>query len=182
MEAAQNKITIETDELAELLAEKPLNLRVLDATWFGVSAETPEKTPLNDFKASHIPGAQHFDFAKIAHAEGAYMLPTAEDFVTHMRALGLRKTDRIVVYDSKGFFASPRVWWMLSSHGASNVAILNGGFPKWVKEGRTVEEGEPVVPADAAEGDEAAAAEEEAPAEEASSEEAEESSEEEPKE
>jgi thiosulfate/3-mercaptopyruvate sulfurtransferase len=46
-----------------------------------------------------------------------------------------------VVYDSGGWVAAPRAWWMFLSFGHSNVRVLNGGLKKWRAEGRPVESG-----------------------------------------
>jgi thiosulfate/3-mercaptopyruvate sulfurtransferase len=48
----------------------------------------------------------------------------------------------LVVYDALGLFAAARVWWTLRAFGVSDVKILEGGLPKWIREGRPLEEGE----------------------------------------
>jgi thiosulfate/3-mercaptopyruvate sulfurtransferase len=53
-----------------------------------------------------------------------------------MKALRIRPTDEIVVYDALGIFSSARCAWMLRFFGAENVRILNGGMKKWLAEGR----------------------------------------------
>ena len=45
------------------------------------------------------------------------------------------------LYDSGGWVAAPRAWWMFLSFGHRNVKVLNGGLKKWVAEGRPVETG-----------------------------------------
>jgi thiosulfate/3-mercaptopyruvate sulfurtransferase len=55
----------------------------------------------------------------------------------------------VVIYDGMGLFSAPRVWWTMRVFGMKNVFILDGGFPKWKKEGRPVETGMPkVMPSD----------------------------------
>jgi thiosulfate/3-mercaptopyruvate sulfurtransferase len=66
-----------------------------------------------------------------------------------MTRLGIANDMKIVVYDGMGLFSAPRVWWTLRVFGAKDVFILDGGFPKWKKEGRQVETGMPkITPAD----------------------------------
>ena len=65
----------------------------------------------------------------------------AEQFGRDVGALGIGNDDTVVVYDSGGWVAAPRVWWMFLSFG-KEVRILNGGLKKWVAEGRKVEKGE----------------------------------------
>jgi thiosulfate/3-mercaptopyruvate sulfurtransferase len=51
----------------------------------------------------------------------------------------------VVVYDGAGILSAPRVWWTFKLMGKEDVAVLDGGFPKWQAEGRPVEDMEPVV-------------------------------------
>jgi thiosulfate/3-mercaptopyruvate sulfurtransferase len=46
-----------------------------------------------------------------------------------------------VVYDGTSVFSAPRVWWMLKAMGHETVKVLDGGFPKWKREGRAIESG-----------------------------------------
>jgi thiosulfate/3-mercaptopyruvate sulfurtransferase len=47
------------------------------------------------------------------------------------------------VYDNSPLRSAARGWFTLRHFGARSVAILDGGFQKWVAEGRPVESGEP---------------------------------------
>jgi thiosulfate/3-mercaptopyruvate sulfurtransferase len=58
-----------------------------------------------------------------------------------MTRLGIANDMDVVVYDGMGLFSAPRVWWTMRVFGMKNVFILDGGFPKWLKEGRPVEKG-----------------------------------------
>jgi thiosulfate/3-mercaptopyruvate sulfurtransferase len=68
------------------------------------------------------------------------MLPGAEQFAAAVGALGIDETQKIVVYDSVGLSSAPRVWWTFRIMGAADVAILDGGLPKWLKEKRPVDD------------------------------------------
>jgi thiosulfate/3-mercaptopyruvate sulfurtransferase len=59
-----------------------------------------------------------------------------------MTALGLGDGMRFVVYDALGLYAAARVWWTLRAYGVADVRILEGGLPKWIKEGRRLETGD----------------------------------------
>ncbi len=37
-----------------------------------------------------------------------------------------------------GLASAPRVWWSLRAYGHKDVAVLNGGMPKWLAENRAV--------------------------------------------
>jgi thiosulfate/3-mercaptopyruvate sulfurtransferase len=68
------------------------------------------------------------------------MLAPPAKFASRMRKLGLGDGNLIVVYDTAGIFSSPRAWWMLRAMGHEDVAVLDGGLPKWRHEGRPVED------------------------------------------
>jgi thiosulfate/3-mercaptopyruvate sulfurtransferase len=96
-----------------------------------------------EYEAGHIAGAARFDVDSISDHDNPlpHMLPTAEQFARDVGALGISEKDTIVVYDGVGMFSSPRVWWTFRLFGAENVFILEGGFPKWKSEGRSLETG-----------------------------------------
>ena len=71
------------------------------------------------------------------------MLPSASDFAKAMSALGIKRDDTVVVYDSHelGIFSAPRVGWSLKAFGHNSVHVLNN-FKLWVEEGYPTESGE----------------------------------------
>jgi thiosulfate/3-mercaptopyruvate sulfurtransferase len=71
------------------------------------------------------------------------MLPSTEEFARAMGALGIGDDDRVVVYGGRNFIASARGWWTFRVFGHDNVAVLDGGLPKWRAEGRPLESGMP---------------------------------------
>ena len=68
------------------------------------------------------------------------MAPPVEKFVARMRAMGIGDGHRVVVYDSLGLFSAARVWWLFRLFGKEDVAVLDGGLPKWRAEGRPLED------------------------------------------
>lgn len=66
--------------------------------------------------------------------------PSATQFTTESQKLGINKNSTIVVYDTLGIYSSPRAWWMFKAMGHSNVFVLDGGLPEWIKEGFPTEE------------------------------------------
>ena len=98
-----------------------------------------------EYLAAHIPGARFLDIEEVsdrAHP-APHMLPSAEEFERAMEATGVGRDDRIVVYDNSPLRSAARGWFMLRHFGAKTVAILDGGFQKWLAEGRPTESGEP---------------------------------------
>jgi len=65
--------------------------------------------------------------------------PSVEKFTAECQKLGINKNSTIVVYDTLGIYSSPRAWWMFKAMGHSNVFVLNGGLPEWIKEGYPTE-------------------------------------------
>ena len=74
------------------------------------------------------------------------MLPSAEKFASRMRRLGIGDGKKVIAYDSAGLFSAARAWWMLRIFGHDDVAVLDGGFPKWKAEGHPVDEDPPGRP------------------------------------
>jgi thiosulfate/3-mercaptopyruvate sulfurtransferase len=103
------------------------------------------------YRAAHIPGARLFDIDRIADDETdlPHMVPTPARFARMVGALGASNATRVVFYDQHGLRGSPRGWWMMRLFGHDRVAVLDGGLPAWVKEGRAVETGEAPAPAPA---------------------------------
>ena len=104
------------------------------------------------FRAARIPGARMFDIDAIADdaTDLPHMVPSQARFARLLGALGVSNDHRVVFYDQHGLRSSPRGWWMMRLFGHDRVAVLDGGLPGWVKEGRAVESGDAPSPAPAA--------------------------------
>ncbi len=124
----------------EWLAAHLKEVRVVDASWYMPSEK---RDPVGEFEAAHIPGAVHFDIDTIADrsTDLPHMLPSPEDFAKAVGALGIGNGDMVVVYDGSGIFSAPRVWWMFKAMGHDQVKVLDGGLPKWKREGRALQSG-----------------------------------------
>jgi thiosulfate/3-mercaptopyruvate sulfurtransferase len=119
-------------------------LAIVDASWH---LPTEGRDGRAEYLERHIPGAVFFDIDAIADkASGLpHMLPDPIAFSSAVRKLGIGDGMKIVVYDSLGLFSAARVWWTFRAFGVSDVAVLDGGLPKWLAEGRPVAEGEPTL-------------------------------------
>ena len=114
------------------------DVRLVDGSWY-MPAEG--RDPAAEFREGHIPGAVFFDIDDIADSGSPlpHMLPSAEKFAARTRKLGLGDGNRIVVYDGSGCISAARVWWMFRVFGHEDVAVLDGGLPKWRAEGRPLD-------------------------------------------
>lgn len=130
------KSLVSTDWLAEHI--KDPDLRILDASWYLPDAG---RDPRAEFDAAHIKGARFFDIDEVADLRSAlpHTVPPVEKFMSRMRAIGVGDGHQVVVYDGAGLFSAARVWWTFRLMGFENVAVLDGGLPKWQAEGRPVD-------------------------------------------
>lgn len=103
------------------------------------------------FRKAHIPGALLFEIDRIADPDTdlPHMVPTPARFAKLVGALGVSNASRVVFYDQHGLRSSARGWWMMRLFGHENAAVLDGGLPKWTREGRPTESGEAPAPAPA---------------------------------
>ena len=135
------KTLVSTDWLAQHL--KDPDLRLLDASWYLPDAG---RDPKAEYNQAHIPGARFFDIDEISdgRSDMPHMAPPAEKFMSRMRAMGVGDGHQVVVYDGAGLLSAARVWWLFRLMGQENVAVLDGGLPKWVAEGRPTEDMPPI--------------------------------------
>jgi thiosulfate/3-mercaptopyruvate sulfurtransferase len=135
---------VSTEWLAEHLNAP--DVHIVDATYF---LPVEGKKAIDAYHEAHIPGAQFFDVDEIADEKNPlpHMVPSAEKFSARMRKLGLGDGCRIVIYDARnGGCAAARVWWTFRLFGHDDVAVLDGGFGKWLAEGRPIEDGPAAKP------------------------------------
>lgn len=135
--------TLVSTEWLEAHLKDP-DLRILDASWF---MPAMNRNPRADYEKAHIPGARFFDIDEIADTRSSlpHMAPPVEKFISRMRAMGVGDGHQVVVYDQAGIFSAPRVWWTFRLMGKMDIAVLDGGLPKWIAEGREIEDMPPVL-------------------------------------
>ena len=106
-------------------------LIILDCTIPKVTAKSTES--ISEDK-KQIKGAVFFDIKKIfsdVNAPFPNTILSPEVFEEKSQNLGINNDSIIVCYDDLGIYSSPRVWWMFQLMGFKNIAVLDGGFPKW---------------------------------------------------
>ena len=129
------KNIVSTDWLEQHL-EAP-DIRVVDSSWY---FPHEKRNAQQEFVECHIPGASFFDIDEIKDNESdlPHMLPPSQMFNSTVRKLGIGDGHRVVIYDGLGMRSAARLWWMFKVFGYSDVVVLDGGFPKWVKENRSI--------------------------------------------
>ena len=123
---------------------KDPDMRILDGSYY-----LPQmgRDPRAEYDAAHIPNARFFDIDDVADhgSDLPHMVPPVEKFMSRLRAMGVGDGHQVVVYDGMGLFSAARVWWLFKLMGQNNIAVLDGGLPKWQAEGRPVEDLPPVI-------------------------------------
>ncbi len=137
MSGAARSTMVTTKWLAEKLTSNATNFRVLDGSWH---MPFTRRKPMQEFYHKHIPGALFFgiDDCCDKDTELDHMLPAAEKFENYVGSLGINNDTHVVVYDNNenfGLFSAQRVWWTFRAFGHEQVSILDGGLPKWEKDG-----------------------------------------------
>ncbi|PJF41988.1 MAG: sulfurtransferase [Candidatus Thermofonsia Clade 1 bacterium] len=131
---------VSTAWLAEHLSDS--DLRVVDIRGHVLPATEPPPHYFNhyeDYLISHIPKAAFIDWVHEitdpADPRHARIAPP-ERFAAAMQRAGIGDQTFVVAYDdADGMFAA-RLWWALNYYGHPQVAVLDGGWQKWIAEGR----------------------------------------------
>jgi thiosulfate/3-mercaptopyruvate sulfurtransferase len=127
------------------------SLRIFDTTIYlkpkedgGYQADSGR----DNWNEAHIPGAGFIDLAKEFTDQSnkiPFMMPPVEQFADLAEALGIDNNSAVVLYNDGMPMWATRAWWMFRSVGFDNVAVLDGGWQKWQREGREVNNNKPSV-------------------------------------
>lgn len=133
---------VTTDWLAEHLTDA--NLRIIDIRGHVAPATDPLPHYYNhrdDYLVSHIPRAAFVDWVREitdpADPRHARIAPPAR-FAEAMQRAGVNDDSFVIAVDDAGGLFAARLWWALNYYGHAQVAVLDGGWQKWVGEGRSV--------------------------------------------
>jgi thiosulfate/3-mercaptopyruvate sulfurtransferase len=130
---------IETNWLADHVTDS--NLRIVDMRWRG------DGSGQELYQAGHIPGAIHLDCHRDLNwtdERGVRdLLLPPERFAEVIGAVGIGDNSQVDAYAETDHSGAARLWWALRYYGHNQVAVLNGGWTKWVAEGRVVNTGRP---------------------------------------
>src|SRR5215216_6294779 len=126
----------------EVLAARPRDWVVVDCR-FDLANEAWGR---EQYAAGHIPGAVYAHLngdlsGPRTGRNGRHPLPTQPALVATIERLGIANETQVVVYDQDSGLYAGRLWWLLRYAGHGRVALLDGGFAKWIVEGRPVMSG-----------------------------------------
>ncbi|TWG95505.1 thiosulfate/3-mercaptopyruvate sulfurtransferase [Mesorhizobium sp. J18] len=131
----KSRFVVSADWLQERLGQPGLS--IVDGSWYLPQQGRDARA---EYEAAHIPGAIFFDQDLVVDPDSdlPHALPSPGVFERHVNAMGISERDTIVVYDGMGMVSAPRVWWLFRVMGAGEVYVLDGGFDRWKREGRSV--------------------------------------------
>jgi thiosulfate/3-mercaptopyruvate sulfurtransferase len=93
---------------------------------------------IESWHRAHIPGSVGVeDFHFKDPVERLFIL-SPDNFAALMSKMGIGDDTEVIGYDTSGARYSGRLWWCLNYYGHTNVRILDGGWPKWFNEGRSL--------------------------------------------
>jgi thiosulfate/3-mercaptopyruvate sulfurtransferase len=102
----------------------------------------------NDYEKAHIPGAlyahlnEDLSGAAIPGVTGRHPLPDVGVAAQTFARWGIGSGVQVVAYDDMGgSLAAARAWWIAHWMGHAAAAVLDGGWQKWLREGRPVRGG-----------------------------------------
>ena len=147
MSYARAEFLAETDWLDQQIGNP--GLRIFDVTGM-LTGSFQNIAKERAFDPGHIPGAR---FLNVAGAKGAlsnrdaplpWTWPTLLQFERDMSEAGVDNDSTVVLYASTprvgvdlGIMWATRAWWVMHHFGV-NCRVLNGGWEKWIAEGRRV--------------------------------------------
>ena len=102
------------------------------------------------YSDGHIPGARYAHLnedlsSRVTPTTGRHPLPDPGVLAQTLGAWGVDESKQVVVYDASSGSIAGRLWWLLRWLGHRDVALLNGGFPRWEREGFPVTAKAPIV-------------------------------------
>ena len=157
MDARRAEHLVETDWLAERIAAGDTSIRVVDMRGIVRTRTIAEGVQAaeylgarREYDQGHIPGAVYLDWTRDIVDEGnpvPAQAATAEKLQRVLEAIGIGDEHLVVAYDAHpaSQFAT-RLWWLLRYYGHDRVRVLNGGWPKWLREQRPVSTERPAYP------------------------------------
>ena len=116
---------------------------LLDCTWDLPKAKRNFQEEHNNCR---IPGAKFFDLNECRNKDSTLgnTVPSQTHFQNHVNKFPITNSKHLILYDNSerfGLFSAPRVWWLFNLFGHTKVSVVDGGLPKWKKEGRQTASG-----------------------------------------
>lgn len=138
-------LLVTTEWLAAHLGDR--DLRIADVRWSLLDKDKGRSAYLQ----GHIPNAVFMDVdgdlsSPRGQGPGRHPLPRPETFAAAMSRAGIGASTHVIAHDSGDGSTASRLWWLLRYFGHERVSLLDGGFARWVAEGRALERAVPSHP------------------------------------
>lgn len=130
LEAHLNDPAVRVVDIRGYVVTRPLEPGVEEADYKGAPQE---------YEAGHIPGAVYVDWTRdIVDLDDPVKAQIAgpEAFADAMAIRGIGADTHVVAVDHVGGQYATRLWWALAYYGHDRVSVLQGGWNRWVEEGR----------------------------------------------
>ncbi len=139
--------------LTTLVDTETLSRHIDDPRWVVVDCRFSLADPgagRRAYAAGHVPGARYAHLEEdlsspVTSTSGRHPLPSPGTLAEKLGRWGIDKNKQVVVYDDTFGAMAARLWWLLRWLGHDAVALLDGGFPKWQREGRPVTDELPAI-------------------------------------
>ena len=101
----------------------------------------------DEYRSAHIPGAVYASLnddlsGARTGTNGRHPIPEVDALAATLGRLGITRSTQVVAYDQDAGSYASRLWWLLRYAGHDAVAVLDGGWAKWVRERRPTRAGE----------------------------------------
>jgi thiosulfate/3-mercaptopyruvate sulfurtransferase len=132
------------DDVLDGIERRDKRLRIFDTTVF-LRPDPPRyrvESGIDSYLKAHIPNAGFLDLTRgLSDASNplAFTLPSAQQLQGDFRKYGIDDDSLVVLYSTSHIMWATRVWWMLHWAGHRNVTLLDGGYTRWIAEGRPVD-------------------------------------------
>ena len=121
---------VETDWLEKNLD----NVKIIDCSWH---MPQTKRNGFEEYKVRHVPNAIFFDLDDNSKKDTKlpHMLVDKNNWEKIVSKMGIKKEDKIIIYDNSPLLSSARAWFLFRYYGHENIFILNGGLKNWKKSG-----------------------------------------------
>ncbi len=130
-----------------LISPKITNDNLVTPNWRFFDCRFVLNNPMqkqSEYRTSHLPKASYVNLENdlsdthITGRTGRHPLPDKEKLFKKLSLWGIDSSVQVVVYDDFGGAHASRFWWILRWLGHDKVAVLDGGWPRWIKENRPI--------------------------------------------
>lgn len=143
-----NKPLVTVEWLVEHLQDD--NLRIIDIRGKVLPASQPSPHYFSHseyYEKSHIPNAVFVNWMVdiIEPNSPSNDVASPSRFSELMGQLGIDNNTAVVIYDDAQSMFAARLWWALQYYGHDNVAVLDGGWNKWIAGGYPTDNHKPEI-------------------------------------